>query len=141
MQMRTLKPRRVGVREKNMEAELCICCEARCSCHSCFLIQIFDEDNSIVACCAARAWEAKRFRLPKGYYRIHVSQNAGLDPGGITKWLRIDSERRYSMCFLFSRQMCTEITVPVCFTISDANYPGITTMNGEIHVWRHPITP
>lgn len=124
-----------------MEAELRICCEAQCSCHSCFWIQIFDDDNSVLAYCTAGAWEVKRFNLPKGFYRIRVSQHAGLNPGGTTKWLHIDSGKQYGMCFLFSRQLCNPMTVPVCFTISDANYPGITKMNGEIQVWRHPITP
>ncbi len=123
-----------------MEAELRIRCEAQPGCHSCFWIQIFNEDNSIVVCCAAGAWETKVFGLPEGYYKICVVQHDGLNPGGTTKWLCMDSGRRYVMCFRFSRQLCAQTAVPVFFTVSDANYPGITLMNGEIQVWRHPIT-
>lgn len=123
-----------------MEAELRICCGARDSCHACFWIQVFDENNNILACCAVGARETKLLRLPEGCYKIRAVQYDGLSPGGVTKWLCMESGRSYAMCFRFSRYLFTQGAVPVCFTLSDANYPGITKMNGEIQIWRHPIT-
>lgn len=80
-----------------------------------------------------------KFRLLAGcYYTVRVFQNSGLNPGGITKWLWAEACGKYSMCLRFSPQMRIPLAVPVCFTVSDADYPGITALNGRIILkWRN----
>lgn len=88
---------------------------------------------------SVEAWERTKFHLFAGCYTVRVFNESGLNPGGITKWLRAEPCESYSMCLLFSPQLRIPPAVPVCFTVSDANYPGITALNGRIifKEWRN----
>ena len=111
------------------------------ACNGIFRIQIKDPAGNTVAYCVTEARKKVHFRLPAGFYMVQVNNLSCLNPGGIAKWLQAVPEESYSLTLLFSRPLNIPATVPVKFTVSDANYPGITDLNGGITVWQHPITP
>lgn len=82
-----------------------------------------------------------KLKLPAGCYTVRVRSCSGLNPGGITKWLKMCPCENHSIAMFFSQPLCNPITVPVSFTVTDANYPGVTNMNGGITIWQHQITP
>lgn len=125
------------IKLRNHEAELSIRCEVLQGGNGHFFIQIFDKNGEMIEYSSAEAWEKITFCLLAGCYTVRVFQSSGLNPGGITKWLRAEPRGKYGMCLRFSPQMRIPLAVPVSFTVSDADYSRPTALNGRIILkWR-----
>lgn len=117
------------------DAELSIICKALHGGKGCFLIKVFDDDGELIVRRNVVADKKAVFMLPAGRYTVRVLSSTPLNPGGITKWICLHSGERFAETLLFSPPLCMLRQVPVCFSLADANYPGLTELNGGITVW------
>ena len=122
------------------DAELSIRCKVLYGCKGCFLIKVFDADEQLIVCRTVVVDKQAVFILPAGSYTVRVSSSIPLNPGGITKWVTLPPGKRYAETLIFAPPLCERRGVPVCFTLADANYPGLTELNGGITVWLNKTT-
>lgn len=120
----------------NAKSELNIYCELIHGCDHPLYLQIQSKNCKTDICRKFKPREKISYCLEEGEYKIRVSSNCMLDPSAITKWLYIKPCRRYNLNLVFFSPICRKKLIPVCFTITDSNYPGITPLNGGITVWR-----
>lgn len=75
--------------------------------------------------------------LPEGRYLINIRNQAGWDPGGITRRLTLKGGH----CTIFSCVFEAGVRgagVRVRLFLTDARYPHIIDINGGIIVWQQP---
>lgn len=99
-------------------------------------VDIFCQDDEEPVISRAIAGNTQvRFSLPAGRYRVRVRNTAGWNPGGVTDWVCLQPGGHCSLSPVFRGGGAPTPRRPVTVTLTDANYPGITPINGGITVW------
>ena len=134
-------PERLALQISKQETTLSICCGVLGGGTAWFLITIWNREGKVLTRQFTKGGKRNVFRLAPEAYTVQVKNYSNLNPGAVTKWTRLEAGTCLTLRLLFSQPLCLPRVVPVSFTVSDANYPGITALNGGIIIWQQPITP
>jgi len=127
--------------QKNSGTALSVTCDIVGGLFEIFVIQLFDESNTVVSQRQCSANCTARFSVEtQGAYMITVFPCLAkcVSPLGASRWVALDPARHNIQFFRF----CQVVQRPpqlVCahFSLTDAYYPNLPINEGELTLWQN----